>query len=182
MSTTKEKQTGQVTALPATIATTSYSSLAQRARSSPNVGSRYLCRSKSRVRTPTALLRAERPRSAGIRLQRQCQKMDCAFRIRREYRTGQTKSRDVRRGLPQTGREPRAPAIEVEGIPRSIARACPSCSRQFAGPSFFCPKQRDNASVARHVESQSAARLALPRGSKCPASRKAPAVLTLLNV
>jgi len=32
------------------------SQLAQRARSSSNVGSRYLCRSKSRVRTPAALL------------------------------------------------------------------------------------------------------------------------------
>src|SRR5260370_38225421 len=89
--------------------------LDQRARSSSNVGSRYLCGSKSRVRTPAALLGAERARSAGIRLQRQCQKMDCAFRIRREYRTGQTKSHDVRRGLPETGREPAAAAIEVEG-------------------------------------------------------------------
>src|SRR6266576_428681 len=162
MSTTKEKQTGQVTALPATIATTSYSSLAQRARSSPNVGSRYLCRSKSRVRTPAALLRAERPRSAGIRLQRQCQKMDCAFRIRREYRTGQTKSRDVRPGLPQTGREPRAPAIEVEGFPRSIARTCPSCIQEFAGRRSFIQSSEITLPLARHVESQWAARLAPP--------------------
>ena len=58
--------------------------------------------------------------------------MDCAFRIRREYRAGQTKSRDVRRGLPQTGREPGPAAIEVEGIPRSIGRPCSSCSQEFA--------------------------------------------------
>src|SRR2546421_8226455 len=44
---------------------------------------------------------------------------------------GKLKSRDVRRDLPQTGREPGAAAIEVEGIPRTIARACSSCSQDL---------------------------------------------------
>jgi hypothetical protein len=51
---------------------------------------------------------------------RQCQEMDCPFGIRRQYRTRQTESSHLRRGLPQTNRQPGVSVIEVEAISRSV--------------------------------------------------------------
>ena len=48
------------------------------------------------VSTNAAFLGAERVPSSVHRLQRECEEMDCAFRVRRDYRTGQTEGSNTR--------------------------------------------------------------------------------------
>jgi hypothetical protein len=119
MGTEEEKRTGQVTALPATIAPTSYLNvpgvrqmLDQSICAEVKVGSEHL-----------RLFSEQNAQGVQASVYNVNAKKWIAPSESVENIEQGKKSRDVRRGLPQTGREPGAAAIEVAGISSSIARA-----------------------------------------------------------
>jgi hypothetical protein len=66
------------------------------------------------------LFRSRTHKECSIGLQRQCQKLDCTLGVRRDKRTGQTESGNIRRGIPEKSRLSGAAATKMEESSRIV--------------------------------------------------------------